>query len=110
MNQNSSIQQKNREEVIRLAEITSVAWYEKMIEHFLFSKPESGKMLKIVANFPSEKFNNNQTKGLAFETLQEANPPYTKEDLANFYQTGQSLYLPEIDGKHYFWPVIGYSF
>jgi hypothetical protein len=106
----SSIQQENEEEVIRLAEMTSTAWYEKMIEHYLVSKPEPGKKIKIVANFPSEEFQNNQTKGLAFETLKEANPPYTKSDLENFYQSGDSQYLPEINGKHYFWPVIGYSF
>lgn len=106
----STVKQESETEVMRLAEMTSVAWYENMIEHYLVSRPEPGKMLKIVANYPDEGFKNNQTRGLAFDTLLEANPPYTQEDLTNFYQTGDSQYLPEVNSKPYFWPVVGYSF
>ena len=75
-----------------------------------FVRKNYGDKIKIVANFPDEGFKNNETNGVAFDTLLEANPPYTQDDLIKLYQTGDSQYLPQIDGKPYFWPVVGYSF
>jgi len=97
-------------EVRETIEMAGLGFYQAMIENALGANPEKGAKLKIEANYPEERFSNNETRGVAFETLLEANPPYTQEDLINFYQTGEAKYLLQIDNKKYFWPVVGYSF
>jgi len=105
-----SIKQIEEVEVIKYTKENGRGFYEVMMENALGKKPAKGAKIKIVANYPDEGFKNNETNGVAFDTLLETNPPYTQDDLNNLYQTGQSQYLPEIDGKRYFWPVVGYSF
>ncbi len=105
-----SIKQVEETEVMMYVEKADQGFYEAMIANALGKKPVKGDKIKIVANFPDEGFKNNETNGVAFDTLLEANPPYTQDDLIKLYQTGDSQYLPQIDGKPYFWPVVGYSF
>lgn len=105
-----SVKQEEETRVIQLVERASQAFYEAMMEKALGKKPAKGEKIKIVANYPEERFKNNETNGVAFNTLLETNPPYTQDDLLKLYQTGDSQYLPQIEGKSYFWPVVGYSF
>lgn len=104
-----SITQTEEARVLKLVKEADGAFYEAMMLHTLDKKPGL-ETLKIVANFPDEGFKNNRTRGVSFDSLLEADPPYTQEDLTNFYQTGFSQYLPAIEGKHYFWPVANYGF
>lgn len=105
----TDIQKETDENKIRqIAEITSLAWYEKMTETFWGSSIAIGKTIKIDLDFPSAELAMEKTRGAAFETLLEPNPPYTKEALLNFYQSGDPQFLPRIDGKSYFWPVVRY--
>lgn len=103
-------QQKTKEEIVEIANLTTVVWYEKMIENFLFAKPEQGKTLKVLVNFPDWQFNSNQTNGAAFEVLTNSNPPYTKNSLEKFYENGDASFLPKINNISYFWPIAGYHF
>lgn len=96
-------------EAIRLAEQTSLTWYENMLEDFFLSRLDPGKEIQIIINFPNDKLTAGQTQGAAFSTVEADNPPYTEEDLLNFYQSGDTSYLPNINNKTYFWPVAGYS-
>lgn len=105
-----SIKQAEETEILKYVEKADQGFYEAMMTHALGAKPEKGAVIKIVANYPAERFKKNETNGVAFDTLLEANPPYTQDDLLKLYQTGDSQYLPQIDGKPYFWPVVGYSF
>lgn len=105
-----NVKQVEENEVKMYVEESGRGFYEAMMEDALNKKPVKGDVLKIVANYPGERFKNNETQGVAFETLQAPNPPYTQDDLINLYQTGESKYLPMIDGKPYFWPVASYSF
>ena len=104
-----SIKQAEEARVLKLVKEADEAFYEAMMLHALDKKPGL-ETIKIVANFPDEGFKNNRTRGVGFDTLLTADPPYTREDLSNFYQTGFSQYLPAINGKAYFWPVANYSF
>ena len=97
----ASIKQEEEAQVLELVKETDEAFYEAMMLHALDKKPGL-ETLKIVANFPSERFKNNRTRGVGFDSLLGDDPPYTREDLTNFYQTGFSQYLPEIAGKTYF--------
>jgi len=105
-----SIKQVEEAKVRMYVEENGQGFYEAMMENALGAKPQKGAVIKIVANYPDERFKNNQTRGVAFETLLETNPPYTQDDLINFYQTGEASYLLQLDNKYYFWPVVGYSF
>jgi len=101
--------QKEEEETIRhIAEITSLGWYEKMAETFWEERVAVGKIIKIDLDFPTPELSLEKTRGAAFETLLEQDPPYTKEILNTFYQTGDASLLPKIAGKHYLWPVVRY--
>ncbi len=104
-----SIKQAEEARVLKLVKEADEAFYEAMMLHALDKKPGL-ETIKIVANFPDEDFKNNRTRGVGFDSLLDADSPYTREDLTNFYQTGFSQYLPEINGKAYFWPVANYSF
>lgn len=95
---------------IQLAELTVLGWYESQIETFWRGRLEPGKIIKVMATFPTAELKGNQTRGAAFETLNTDNPPYTQSDLNNFYQTGETRFFPEVNNQHYFWPVVGYSF
>lgn len=106
----TDMQKETDEDKIRqIAEITSLTWYEKMTETFWGESVAVGKTIKIDLDYPTPQLNLEKTRGAAFETLQEPNPPYTKAILNNFYQTGDAQLLPEVDGKHYFWPVVRYQ-
>lgn len=105
----TEMQKEADEDLIRqIAEITSLGWYEKMTESLWGNMLTVGKTIKIDLDFPTGELSMEKTRGAAFETLQDPNPPYTREMLNNFYQTGDSQLLPEVDGKRYFWPVVRY--
>jgi len=104
-----SIKQAEEAAVLELVKEADEAFYEAMMLHALDKKPGL-ETLKIVTNYPNDDFKDNRTRGIGFDSLLEVDPPYTREDLINFYQTGFSQYLPEIAGKAYFWPVANYSF
>lgn len=102
---------KEEEDTIRhIAEITSLGWYEKMTETFWKESVAVGKIIKIDLDFPTPELILEKTRGAAFETLLEPDPPYTKEILNTFYQTGDASLLPKVAGKHYLWPVVRYLF
>ena len=101
---------ETKEAVLRLLNATNEDWFAGMAGKSLFGVAETGSKMVILTNWPDEQFNANETQGAAFETLETSNPPYTRENLAAFRQTGDSKYLPQISGKSYFWPVADYSF
>jgi hypothetical protein len=106
----TDIQIEPDEDLIRhIAEITSLTWYENMTETFWGGSVAVGKSIKVDLDYPSAELRLEKTRGAAFETLLESNPPYTIEDLTNFYQTGDTQFLPEVSGKRYFWPVTTYT-
>lgn len=101
---------KTNEEVIEIISKTNLGWYENMIAELLKDSPEVNKEIKIFANFPDKIYSSNESLGAGFDSLYQENPPYTQTDLNNFYNTGYVKYLPKIDKKTYFWPIIGWSF
>lgn len=104
----TDIQKENEERIRQTAEITSLAWYEAMTKNFWGNSVTVGKIIKIDLDFPTPELSLEKTRGAAFETLLEPDPPYTKEILNTFYQTGDASLLPKIAGKHYLWPVVRY--
>ncbi|MBG0785884.1 MAG: hypothetical protein H0S79_12375 [Anaerolineaceae bacterium] len=76
------------------------------VKQITFNDDNTGWVVTLDTIYPVEAYAQNATHGEDFELLRSANPPYTREDLANFQATGDPQYLPQVNGKPYFWPAV----
>jgi hypothetical protein len=95
--------QESQDRIIRLINATNKEWFTVMVGRSLYGVAKPGNKMVILTNWPDENFSANETQGAAFKSLESTRPPYTRDDLASFRQTGDSRQLPQIQGKSYFW-------
>ena len=76
------------------------------VKQISFNNDGTGWVVTLDTIYPNSTYAQNSTHGKDFALLGLANPPYTKEDLANFQATGDPQYLLQINGKAYFWPAV----
>jgi hypothetical protein len=76
------------------------------VKQITFNDDNTGWVVTLDTIYPVEAYAQNSTHGEDFGLLRSANPPYTREDLANFQATGDPQYLPQVNGKPYFWPAV----
>jgi hypothetical protein len=78
-------------------------WGEKQI---IFNDDNTGWVVILDTTYPTEAYSSGSTHGEDFDLLESTNPPFTMNDLINFQATGDPQYLPQVNGKPYFWPAV----
>ena len=107
----TDIQKKEEEEVKKILQSPGGEdFYIKAIKKLYGANLTQTSKVLLFVSFPNETFAGNGSHEAGFELLKKENPPYTKNELDNFYETGSSNFLPKINGYRYFWPIIGYKF
>ena len=80
--------------------------YQNIFQPFFQVDFKPGYILVVDVSYPQTDLAANDTKGAAFDTLNQESAPYSQTDLTQFYQDGNPRVLPKINGHYYFWPLV----